>query len=145
MTGEDAFGSESIYVCADDIDASIAPGNWSDERLKKDISYDVGARYGAFFRALRPARFRMRSSRSGRYHTGFIAQQVRDALEACGLTRQDLAALVQKDYNPQAGDGGGGRYSIRYGELTALNTAMIQGLLARVDALEARISKEQGG
>ena len=144
ITGEDAFGSESIYVCSNDIDASISPANWSDERLKQDISFDIAERYGDFFRALRPARYRMNNNRSGRFHTGFIAQQMRDALAAGGLTRQDFAALVQQDYNPQAEDGGGGRYSIRYGELAALNTAMIQALLARVDALEHKIEQMKG-
>ena len=144
ITGEDAFGSESIYVCSNDINASISPANWSDERLKQDISFDIAERYGDFFRALRPARYRMNNNRSGRFHTGFIAQQMRDALAAGGLTRQDFAALVQQDYNPQAEDGGGGRYSIRYGELAALNTAMIQALLARVDALEHKIEQMKG-
>ncbi len=144
ITGEDAFGSESIYVCSNDINASISPANWSDERLKQDISFDIAERYGDFFRALRPARYRMNNNRSGRFHTGFIAQQMRDALAAGGLTRQDFAALVQQDYNPQAEDGGGGRYSIRYGELAALNTAMIQALLAKVDALEHKIEQMKG-
>ena len=144
MSGEDEFGINSFYVSPDEIHADIVIDIGSDERIKNHISYDVAERYGAFFRALKPARYRMNSSRSERFHTGFIAQQLRDALIGSGLASQDLAALVQQDYDPAAEDGGGGQYSIRYGELVALNTAMVQQLLARVDALEAEVKHLKG-
>ncbi len=144
MSGEDEFGINSFYVSPDEIHADIAIDVGSDERIKNSISYDVAGRYGAFYRALKPARYRMNSSRSERFHTGFIAQQLRDALIGSGLASQDLAALVQQDYDPAAEDGGGGQYSIRYGELVALNTAMVQQLLARVDALEAEAKHLKG-
>ena len=145
MSGEDEFGLNSFYVSPDEIHADIAIDVGSDERIKNNISYDVAERYGAFYRALKPARYRMNSSRSERFHTGFIAQQLRDALTESGLSSQDLAALVQQDYDPAAEDGGGGQYSIRYGELIALNTAMVQQLLARVDALEPEVKQLKGG
>ncbi len=144
MSGEDEFGINSFYVSPDEIHADIAIDVGSDERIKNSISYDVAGRYGAFYRALKPARYRMNSSRSERFHTGFIAQQLRDALIGSGLASQDLAALVQQDYDPAAEDGGSGQYSIRYGELVALNTAMVQQLLARVDALEAEVKHLKG-
>ena len=145
MSGEDEFGINSFYVSPDEIHADIAIDVGSDERIKNSISYDVAGRYGAFYRALKPARYRMNSSRSERFHTGFIAQQLRDALTESGLSSQDLAALVQQDYDPAAEDGGGGQYSIRYGELISLNTAMVQALMARVDALEAEVKQLKGG
>lgn len=145
MSGEDEFGINSFYVSPDEIHADIVIDIGSDERIKNHISYDVAERYGAFFRALKPARYRMNSSRSERFHTGFIAQQLRDALIESGLASQDLAALVQQDYDPAAEDGGGGQYSIRYGELIPLNTAMVQALMARVDALEAEVKQLKGG
>ena len=52
---------------------------------------------------------------------------------------------MQQDYDPAAEDGGGGQYSIRYGELISLNTAMVQALMARVDALEAEVKQLKGG
>ena len=145
MSGEDEFGINSFYVSPDEIHADIAIDVGSDERIKNSISYDVAGRYGAFYRALKPARYRMNSSRSERFHTGFIAQQLRDALTESGLSSQDLAALVQQDYDPAAEYGGGGQYSIRYGELIPLNTAMVQALMARVDALEAEVKQLKGG
>ena len=144
MSGEDEFGINSFYVSPDEIHADIVIDIGSDERIKNHISYDVAERYGAFFRALKPARYRMDSGRSERFHTGFIAQQLRDALTESGLNSQDLAALVQQDYDPAAEDGGGGQYSIRYGELISLNTAMVQALMARVDALEAEVKQLKG-
>ncbi len=144
MSGEDIFGITSLYVAPDEIHADITIDIGSDERIKNEISYDVAERYGAFFRALKPARYHMNDSRSGRCHTGFIAQQMRDALAETGLARQDLAALVQQGYDSEAEDGGGGQYSIRYGELIALNTAMVQQLLSRVDALESEVRALKG-
>ncbi|RKJ79171.1 hypothetical protein D7X33_08490 [Butyricicoccus sp. 1XD8-22] len=145
MSGEDIYGITSLYVSPREIHADVTIDIGSDERIKNGILYDVAERYGAFFRALKPARYRMNDSRSGRYHTGFIAQQLRDALTETGLTRQDLAALVQQDYDREAEDGGGGAYSIRYGELIALNTAMLQNLMAQVDALKAEVRTLKGG
>ena len=63
IMGEDKFGYESIYVSADDIEATLSPSSWSDERLKNEISYDLAERYGAFFRRLKPARYHMNSWR----------------------------------------------------------------------------------
>ena len=143
MTGEDMFGGESLYTYADGIDATTSISVTSDERTKNDISYDLAERYGAFYRALKPARYHVNGSRSDRTHTGFIAQQMRDALTENGLDSQELAALVQKNYNAEAQDGGDGYYSIRYSELIALNTAMVQSLLDRVDALEQRLAAEE--
>ena len=139
MTGEDMFGGTNFYVSQDDIHADISIDVGSDERLKNSIAYDVAERYGAFYRALKPARYHMNDSRSDRTHTGFIAQQMKDALTESGLDSQALAALVQKDHNAETEDGGNGYYSIRYSELIALNTAMVQTLLSRVDALENKL------
>ena len=51
---------------------------------------------------------------------------------------------MQQGYDSEAEDGGGGQYSIRYGELIALNTAMVQQLLRRVDALESEVRALKG-
>lgn len=119
-----------FYVSPDRIDATEDITVSSDERVKHSIVHDVADRYEAVYRALRPARFKYDHGKSDRYHTGFIAQEVEQAIADSGLTNQDLAALVH------GSEAEGGLYAIRYGELIALNTAMIQRLMARVDALE---------
>ena len=113
---------------------------FSDRRLKSGVVYDIAERFGRFFRALRPCRFRMRGRQDGPQHIGFIAQEMKSALEADGMAMDDLAALSQFPGDGQEE----GMYTIRYGELTALNTAMIQALMARVDALENEVNELKG-
>lgn len=124
MTAED----NNFYVSETRIHADIDVDVGSDERLKNSIEHDVAERYEDTYRALKPVRFKYNNGTSDRYHTGFIAQEVEQALADGKLTTQDLAALVR---------GEDGRYAIRYAELIALNTAFIQRLMDRVDALEA--------
>ncbi len=101
----------------------------SDRRAKKDIDYDM-SRYEDFFRALKPCSFRMRDGRSGRLHTGYIAQEVEEALGEAGLTNGDFAGLV---INPETD---AFEYGLRYADFSALHTYMIQRLEERVRALE---------
>ena len=129
---------ECIY-CTDggDIKSSVAIQVESDERVKKDIVYDMG-RYEQMFLALRPCAFRMVKGSSGRYHTGFIAQEVEEAITNNGLSTLDLAALV-KETTAEGYSEENPLYSIRYSELIALNTHMIQRLWNRVEELEAAL------
>lgn len=139
--GPDEFGSTTTIACVSKHCYSSEPmETFSDQRLKCDIIYDLAERFGRFFRALRPCRFKMRGRQDGPQHIGFIAQEMKSALEADGMAMDDLAALSQFPGNGQEE----GMYTIRYGELAALNTAMIQSLLARVDALENEVNELKG-
>lgn len=132
------FASEDIYI-------------ESDRRVKEDIRYDLDT-YEDFYRKLKPCSFLRKRRTSGRRHTGFIAQEVEEALRMGGKTTMDLAAL---GYDPDARryedneqtpeTAGQGCYKIRYTELIALNTAMIQKLMTRVDELEKMIEALKGG
>ncbi len=109
----------------------------SDARIKKDIDHDL-SRYEDFFMALKPCRYRMLDGSSGRYHTGYIAQEVEQALLDSGLSTNDLAALVK---NPDA-DGyskDDPMYGLRYSEMIALQTHMIQKLEHKITDLENRV------
>ena len=132
---------ECIY-CTDggDIKSSVTIQVESDQRVKKDISYDMG-RYEQLFLHLKPCSFRMVRGASGRYHTGFIAQEMEEAIVTNGLTTQDLAALV-KEPTAEGYSAEDPLYSIRYSELIALNTHMIQRLWQRVDELEAALAAQ---
>ena len=83
------------------------------------------------FARLRPVCYRLKDGTSGRVHTGLIAQDVEQALAACGLTGQDFAAFVR---SPR--EGGGADYGLRYEEFVALCIRQIQRLQARVERLE---------
>lgn len=105
----------------------------SDREKKKDISYDL-AKYDALFDRLRPACYRMKDGTSGRIHTGLIAQDVEQALSACGLDGSAFAAFVR---SPR--EDGGADYGLRYEELTALCIRQIQKLAERVKRLEGEV------
>lgn len=125
------FASEEIYV-------------ESDRRVKEDIRYDLGE-YEAFYRALKPCTYLLRRRDSGRRHTGFIAQEMEQALLDAGKTGMDFAAYGCDEEATVYGTEEKGLYRVRYAELVALNTAMVQKLMQRVDALEKELEKLRGG
>lgn len=106
----------------------------SDRRVKDDIKA-LEEKHIAFFKALRPVQFKYKEGDSGRTHTGFIAQEVEEAVEEAGMTSQDMA-LVVKDPSD--------RYYLRYEEIISVQTKVIQDLMAKVESLEARITKLEG-
>ena len=97
----------------------------SDKRLKKAIKYDMDA-YENVFMSLRPCSFLMKNENKEQRHWGFIAQDVIAGVNNSGLDADKLAVIAKRN----------GLYSIGYTEITALNTHMIQKLMARVAALE---------
>jgi hypothetical protein len=104
----------------------------SDRSLKKDIK-ELEEKHLAFFRCLRPVQFKYKDGESGRTHTGFIAQEVEDAIHEAGMTNQDMAVVVI--------DQESGRHYLRYEELIAVQTEVIQNMQKKVDSLEARLAK----
>lgn len=115
-------------------------GTSSDRNLKHDIE-DMDTRYDVLFDSLRPRRFKYNDGTSNRYHTGFIAQEVYDAIITGNLTTQELAAYYRwEQNNPDVEDYGQEYLAIRYDEFVALNTLQIQKLKRRIAALEAIIN-----
>lgn len=96
----------------------------SDENRKNTIE-DLDERYSSIFDALRPRRFKYNDGTSGRFHTGFIAQEVEKAILAAGLTTKEMAAF-ERDSE--------GVCALRYSELIALCVMKIQ-------ALEKKLAK----
>ena len=82
--------------------------------------------YENVFMSLRPCSFLMKNESKEQRHWGFIAQDVIDGVKNSGLDADKLAVIAKRN----------GLYSIGYTEITALNTHMIQKLMARVVALE---------
>lgn len=120
-----------------DIYATNGTINTSDRNRKTDISYDM-SRYEAIFDALKPANFKMIDGTSGRTHTGFISQDIEDALAPCGLTSIDFATFIKSPKVDEDGKVIEGEYvyGLRYDELIALMVAQIQSLKKRVADLE---------
>ena len=104
----------------------------SDKRLKNSIVYGLED-YEELFKKLRPCSFALNSDKNGLRHWGLIAQDVQQNIEDSELS--DPIALVANT---------GGHYGIAYGEITSLNTHMIQKLMSRVEELEKKVA-ELGG
>lgn len=140
--------------------SSVASIKTSDRNQKKDIE-PISERLKGFFRKLKPVSFRFIDGTSGRTHTGFIAQDVEEAMNETGLTAQDFAGFCKDQktepvrkvelvdvLNPETGEieqvensytedqpiEGEYVYGLRYEEFIALNTSMIQKLMEEVEA-----------
>lgn len=141
--GDDQGQDESIITMSPtEVVSTRAIVMPSDVRIKKDIDHDL-SRYENFFLSLRPCRYRMIDETSGVYHTGYIAQEVEQALLDNGLSADDLAALAKRpdvdgysEEDPQ--------YGLRYSEMIALQTYMIQQLEKRIADLEERVTILEG-
>lgn len=129
----------SLYCSATKIKASEAIDESSDRNLKNTINYDL-ERYKNFFRRLKPATFKFNSGTSGRNHTGFIAQDVEEAVSASGLTTKDFAGLVIEDKEDADGIQKQ-EYGLRYTEFISLNTYMLQQAFQKIEALEKKIEE----
>ena len=89
----------------------------------------------------------MNNGTSDRYHIGFISQDVESAMEEIGMDSKAFAGFIkspvyEEDEKGKEIEGGNvvdHRYGLRYEEFIALNTHMIQKLMARVSELESKL------
>lgn len=100
------------------------------DRRKKNSIEELPDAYLAALDNLEPKRFKFNDGNSGRYHVGFIAQDVEQALTAAGLTTADFGGFVDL-----AGDGA---------ELGLIYTEFIGLLHQKLRRLEARIKELEG-
>jgi len=110
--------------------------NWissSDRRIKKDIS-DFDDSYELLFDNLKPRQYRYVNGNKGRVHSGFIAQEVSDAVIAAGKTIDENAYVCAFRNREEEV-----YYGLRYEELIALNTWQIQKLKQRIKQLEEKL------
>jgi predicted nucleic acid-binding Zn-ribbon protein len=107
--------------------------NTSDINYKNSIS-DISEKYSILFDLLRPVIHKYNDGQSGRFHIGYIAQEVDEAITKAGLTRQDFAALCIQNQGAE-----NEKWALRYTEFVPLNTYEIQKLKKEVAELKARI------
>ena len=133
--------------------------SWSsDANLKHDIA-DISDSYEKFFFKLRPVCYRYDLGSSGRTHTGYISQEVNQALISSNMTSQDFAGYVEMDISREQetnnddvlvdvensesnyllDKGFSKQCNLAYTEFIALNTHMIQKLYGRIVELEQKI------
>jgi hypothetical protein len=106
----------------------------SDKHVKKDIE-ELSYAYDKIFDALQPVSYKFKINNNNRTHIGFIAQDVKDAVQNAGLTTKDFAAYCE--WNNEHDEVGCG---LRYSEFVALNTDQIQKLKVRVAELENKLA-----
>lgn len=121
-----------IAVYSDNYYGGTANATGSDRNLKNSIE-DLPDKYVELFDRLRPVRYKLNSGTSDRYHVGYIAQEVEEAMTTAGIDSQEFGGLV-KDKN----EDGTYTYMLRYGEFDGIYAAKIKQLEARVAALEER-------
>lgn len=102
----------------------------SDE-LKKNTITALPEKYLTLLDNLEPVMFKYDDGTSGRFHTGFIAQDVKTAMDAAGVTDMEFAGWCQ-DVDAEGND----TYFLRYHEFAALMLAKIKQLEARIAELE---------
>ena len=147
-------GSISVgltFVMSDKIDDCYTEleGVWkgditstSDRNLKNSIE-GLSDKYDNFFDRLSPVRFKFNNGASGRFHTGFVAQDVETAIESAGLSTDDAALYVRLTDNDPSLDSPAVTYGLRYTEFISLNTWQIQKLKARVAKLERMVNHDE--
>jgi hypothetical protein len=112
--------------------SEIATTSWRE--AKEDIE-ELPASYEIMFDNLRPVRFKYVEGASGRYHTGFILDEMKDAMDVAGLTTAEVGAYCISDETT-------GRGGIRYGELIAICVSKIQKLERELNILKNSIGVE---
>ena len=105
----------------------------SDKRKKKHVR-KLSDKYLELFKKLRPVTFKYKHGTSGRAHAGFIAQEVEQSMQECGITNEEFGGLVIQD---------NGEYGLRYEEFIALQTAVLQDLQKRVEEMERRLGNDR--
>lgn len=111
--------------------ASNSIGVTSDADKKNSIE-ELPEKYTALFDNLKPVRYKYNDGTSDRYHTGFIAQDVEQALADSGIDSKDFAGFI-KDEN--------GDCFLRYEEFIALAVNEIQSLKKKNSDLENRVAE----
>lgn len=102
---------------------------------KKNSITTLPEEYSILFDNLHPVTYKYNDGTSDRLHTGFIAQEVAEALAAAGIPTKDFAGLVISD--PDTEDES---WYLRYEEFIALNTQQIQKMKTHISELEERIA-----
>ena len=136
---------QEILLNAPTIKQNASTIHTSDQSRKHSISAFSEAQE-QFFNYLEPKQFKYNDGTSDRYHYGFIANQVKTALDKAQLSTQDFAGYCEVTEHDDEGKVAGTYLGLRYAEFISLNTYMIQKTRKEleekdkiIDSLESRI------
>ena len=130
------YSSHTLQVTETGCYADTTPLSGSDRRLKGNISYDL-AKLQKLFDLLKPTTFVRTDHKDGKLHIGFIAQDVMEAIEKSGLTKEDLALVMPMPKEEDKEQ----MYGLGYDEFIALCVDQIQRLKAKNTELEDRLAR----
>ena len=122
--GSRNFVWDAIYCSTDAL-------NGSDRNIKNSIEA-LPERYVRMFEHIEPRRYKLNSGTSGRFHTGFIAQEVEAAMQECGIDSQEFAGWAAAKR-----EDGSETYFLRYSEFIPI-------LWAKVREQEKRLKRLEG-
>lgn len=105
----------------------------SDITKKNSIS-PINEKFDIFFDNIKAIQYKYNHGESDRYHTGFIAQQIKESLDIAKIPTQDFAGLVINYRGTDREE-----WYLRYSEFVSLNTWQIQLAKKRISDLEAQI------
>lgn len=104
--------------------------NGSDRNIKNSIEA-LPEKYVRMFELVEPKRYKLNSGTSGRFHTGFIAQEVEDAMRACGIESKEFAGWAAAKR-----EDGSETYFLRYSEFIPILWAKVREQEERLKRLE---------
>ena len=121
--GSRNFVWDAIYCSTNEL-------NGSDRNIKNSIEA-LPEKYVRMFELIEPKRYKLNSGTSGRFHTGFIAQEVEDAMRACGINSQEFAGWARATR-----EDGSETYFLRYSEFIPILWAKVREQEERLKRLE---------
>lgn len=121
--GSPNFVWSAIYCSTNEL-------NGSDRNIKNSIEA-LPEKYVRMFELIEPKRYKLNSGTSGRFHTGFIAQEVEAAMQKCGITSQEFAGWAAAKR-----EDGSETYFLRYSEFIPVLWAKVREQEERLKRLE---------
>lgn len=121
--GSRNFVWDAIYCSTNEL-------NGSDRNIKNSIEA-LPEKYVRMFDLVEPKRYKLNNGTSGRYHTGFIAQEVENAMRACGIESKEFAGWAAAKR-----EDGSETYFLRYSEFIPILWAKVREQEERLKRLE---------
>lgn len=116
------------------------------DRNKKNSIEDLPEKYITLFDNITPRRFKMNDGTSDRYHVGYVAQEVEEAMDKAGIDSQEFGGFVRGYDEDEDGNlTGEETLMLRYEEFNAIYAAKIKQIEAKYETrfkqLEDRIKQ----
>lgn len=121
--GSPNFVWSAIYCSTNEL-------NGSDRNIKNSIEA-LPEKYVRMLELVEPKRYKLNNGTSGRYHTGFIAQEVENAMRACGIESKEFAGWAAAKR-----EDGSETYFLRYSEFIPILWAKVREQEERLKRLE---------